>query len=96
MKLPRRQFFRQLAGAAMLPAAVRIARAESYPSRPVRLIVGFPAGGLTDILARLLAPPLSEWLRQQFRNADDQYRTTPDGCHYCAESALSPDKCASS
>jgi tripartite-type tricarboxylate transporter receptor subunit TctC len=55
----------------MLPAAVRIARAESYPSRPVRLIVGFPAGGLTDILARLLAPPLSEWLRQQFRNADD-------------------------
>ena len=66
MKLPRRQFFHQLAGAAVLPAAVRIASAESYPTRSVRLIVGFPAGGLTDILARLLAPSLSERLGQQF------------------------------
>jgi tripartite-type tricarboxylate transporter receptor subunit TctC len=61
----------------MLPAAVRIARAESYPSRPVRLIVGFPAGGLTDILARLLAPPLSERLRQQFIYADRKHCPYP-------------------
>jgi hypothetical protein len=60
MRLPRRQFFHLAASAAALPAAVNIARAEIYPSRPVRIIVGFPAGGLTDILARLLARSLSE------------------------------------
>jgi tripartite-type tricarboxylate transporter receptor subunit TctC len=66
MRLPRRQFFHLAASAAALPAALNIARAEIYPSRPVRIIVGFPAGGLTDILARLLAPSLSERLGQQF------------------------------
>ena len=66
MKLPRRQFLHLAAGAAALPALSRIARAQAYPSRPVRLIVGFPAGGLTDILARLLSPWLSERLGQQF------------------------------
>jgi hypothetical protein len=45
MKLPRRQFLYLTAGAAALPVVSRIARAQSYPSRPVRLIVGFPAGG---------------------------------------------------
>ena len=66
MKLPRRTFLHLAAGAAALPAVSRIAWAEVYPSRPVRLIVGFPAGGLTDILARLLSPWLSERLGQQF------------------------------
>ena len=66
MKLLRREFLHLAAGAGALPVASRIARAETYPSRPVRLIVGFPAGGLTDILARLLSPWLSERLGQQF------------------------------
>ena len=66
IKLPRRSFLHLAAGAAALPAVLRIARAETYPARPVRLIVGFPAGGLTDILARLLSPRLSERLGQQF------------------------------
>ena len=64
--LGRRKFLHLAAGAAVLPALSRVARAQAYPSRPVRLIVGFPAGGLTDILARLLSPWLSERLGQQF------------------------------
>jgi tripartite-type tricarboxylate transporter receptor subunit TctC len=66
MKLPRRTFLQLAASAAALPAVSRIAWSDTYPTRPVRLIVGFPAGGLTDILARLLAPSLSERLGQQF------------------------------
>jgi tripartite-type tricarboxylate transporter receptor subunit TctC len=66
MKLPRRQFFHQLAGAVVLPAAVRIARAESYPSRPVRIIVGFQAGTASDIIARLIAQWFSDRLGQHF------------------------------
>jgi tripartite-type tricarboxylate transporter receptor subunit TctC len=66
MNLPRRQFLHQLAGAAVLPAAVRIARAESYPSRPVRIIVGFQAGTASDIIARLIAQWFSDRLGQQF------------------------------
>jgi tripartite-type tricarboxylate transporter receptor subunit TctC len=65
MKLPRRKLL-HLAGAVALPALSRIAWADTYPTRPVHLIVGFPAGGLTDILARLLSPWLSERLGQQF------------------------------
>jgi tripartite-type tricarboxylate transporter receptor subunit TctC len=65
-KLLRRKLLYLAAGAAALPAVSRIALAEVYPSRPVRLVVGFPAGGLTDILARLLSPFLSERLGQQF------------------------------
>ena len=65
-KLRRRKFLYLAAGAAALPAVSRIALAEIYPARPVRLVVGFPAGGLTDILARLLSPWLSERLGQQF------------------------------
>src|ERR1700686_1556432 len=66
MKLPRRSFLHLAAGAAALPAVSRVARAQSYPLRPVRVIVGFPAGGPTDITARLISQYLSERLGQPF------------------------------
>ena len=66
MKLPRRKFFHLVAGAAALPAVARIARAQAYPTRPVRIVVGFPAGGGGDIVARLLGQWLSERLGQPF------------------------------
>ena len=66
MTLPRRTFLHLAAGAAALPAVSRMARAQAYPSRPVRIIVGFPAGGATDIQARLMGQWLSDRLGQQF------------------------------
>jgi tripartite-type tricarboxylate transporter receptor subunit TctC len=66
MKLPRRKFFHLIAGAAALPAVARIARAQAYPTRSVRIVVGFPAGGGGDIVARLLGQWLSERLGQPF------------------------------
>jgi tripartite-type tricarboxylate transporter receptor subunit TctC len=66
MKLPRREFLHLSAATIALPAVTRLARAETYPARPVHIIVGFAAGGPNDISARLIAQWLSERLGQQF------------------------------
>jgi len=66
MKLPRRKFLHLAAGAAVLPAFSSRASALDYPTRSVRIIVGFPAGGGPDIVTRLIAQSLSERLGQQF------------------------------
>jgi tripartite-type tricarboxylate transporter receptor subunit TctC len=66
VRLVRRRFLRLAAGLAALPALSRLARAEDYPSRPVRIVVPYPAGIAPDIIARLVAQPLSERLHQQF------------------------------
>ena len=64
MKLPRRKFLHLAAGAAALPTVPRFAWAQAYPSRPVRIIVGFAAGGPADTVARLIGQWLSERLGQ--------------------------------
>ena len=64
MKLPRRKFLHLAASAAVLPALPRIAGAQAYPSRPVRLIAGFPPGGVVDVFARLIGQWLSDRLSQ--------------------------------
>jgi len=90
MTLPRRKFLHFAAGAAALPAISRIARADTYPSHPVRILVGFAAGSTTDILGRLIGQWLSQRLGQQFvvENrpgaggnvaAEEMIRSTPDG-----------------
>ena len=90
MKFPRRHFLHLAAGAAALPALSAIARAEAYPTRPVRIIVGFPAGGSPGISARLIGQWLSERLGQQFIvdnrpgaasniGTETVVRATPDG-----------------
>ena len=64
MKLPRRTFLRLVAGAAALPAVSRVAWAQAYPTRPVRLVVPFPPGGASDIVARIMGRWLSERIGQ--------------------------------
>lgn len=66
MRLPRRQFLRLIPGAAALPAFANVARAQSYPSRPVRVIVPYSPGGPTDVCARFIAQKLSDRLGKQF------------------------------
>jgi tripartite-type tricarboxylate transporter receptor subunit TctC len=66
MKIPRRQFLNLAAGAAVLPSMPQMASAQSYPTKPVRVIVPFGAGGSTDITARLISQWLSERFGQQF------------------------------
>ena len=64
MKLPRRKFLQLAAGAAALPAVPRIAVAQNYPTRPIRLVVAFTAGGTTDFMACLIADKLKRSLVQ--------------------------------
>ena len=66
MTLPRRRFLRLAVGAAALPAVSRFAAAETWPARPVHVVVGFPAGNAPDIIARMLGQWLAERLGQQF------------------------------
>jgi tripartite-type tricarboxylate transporter receptor subunit TctC len=66
VKIPRRRFLYLAASAAAFPAISRVAGAQTYPTKPVRIIVGFAAGGVTDIVARLMGRWLSERLGQQF------------------------------
>jgi tripartite-type tricarboxylate transporter receptor subunit TctC len=90
MKLSRRQFLHLAAGAAALPAVSRVAWAQSYPTRPVRIIIPFPAGQATDTIARLMGQSLSERLGQPFVienrtgaggniGTETVVRATPDG-----------------
>jgi tripartite-type tricarboxylate transporter receptor subunit TctC len=66
MKLPRRKFLHLAAGVLAVPVLPRTASSQTYPMKPVRIIVGFPAGSAADILARLFGQWLSERLRQPF------------------------------
>ena len=91
MKLPhRRQFLHLAAGGAALPVFSRIARAQAYPTRPVRILVGYSAGSASDIVARLIAQWLSERLGQQFV-VENRPVTSMAGTNKCL---ARPDKSA--
>src|SRR6201996_130441 len=90
MRLPRRRFLQLAAGTAALPALSGLASAQSYPARPVRVIVPYSPGGPTDVCARLVAQKLSDRLGKQFYVEDvvgaggnigtgQAARTAPDG-----------------
>jgi tripartite-type tricarboxylate transporter receptor subunit TctC len=90
MNFPRRRFLRLATAAIALPAVSRLAAAQSYPTRPVRIVSGYPPGGINDIYARLIGQWLSERLGQQFivenrtgaggtLAADAVTRSPPDG-----------------
>jgi hypothetical protein len=82
MKLPRRNFLHLAAGAAALPAVSRVARAQAYPTRPVRIVVGFPAGSGPDIIARRVAVaiagrgPVQRAIRRAFAASDTAVLTS--------------------
>jgi tripartite-type tricarboxylate transporter receptor subunit TctC len=81
MRLLRRQFLHLAAGAAALPVASEIARAQTYPTRPITLIVPFPAGGATDVVARVLAKGLSERIGQSIVVDKNNMVPEPSGLH---------------
>ena len=87
MKLHRRRFLHLATGAAALPAAPRLARAQSYPSRPVKLIVTTPAGGSPDIIGRLMAKWLSERLGQAFVVENRSGASTNIGTEFALKAA---------
>src|SRR5262245_65760527 len=66
VNFPRRRFLHLAVGAGSLPFAPHVARSQTYPSRPVRIVVGFPAGGAVDVAARLIGQCISERLGQTF------------------------------
>ena len=90
MKLPRRNFLRLAAGAAALPTVSRIARAQAYPTRPVRIIAGFAAGGGSDITARLMGQWLSERLGRPFVIENRPAGYTIDTLESCPFRKFSP------
>jgi len=101
MKLPRRNFLHLAAGAAALPAVSRFAWAQAYPTRPVRVIVGFPPGGAADIFARSIGQYLSERFGQQFIienrpgaasniSIEEVVRARPDGYTLVSVNSVNP------
>src|SRR5580693_9581674 len=86
MRLPRRQFLRLTAATSALPAWAGIARADDYPSRPVHIITGYPAGASPDIIARVVAEDLSQRLGQQFIVDDRPGAASNIGTEFAAHS----------
>jgi tripartite-type tricarboxylate transporter receptor subunit TctC len=86
MRIPRREFLRLTAATSALPAWIGIARADDYPSRPVHIITGYPAGASPDIIARIVADDLSQRLGQQFIVDDRPGAASDIGTEFAAHS----------
>ena len=86
MRLPRREFLRLTAATAALPAFAGIARADNYPSRPVHVVTGYPAGASPDIIARIVADDLSQRLGQNFIVDDRPGAASNIGTEFAAHS----------